>query len=332
MSQDFRVRSIAVSSLAVFFIASSGAMSGCSARNARTNDPAAARVEQSSFPGMRLVETSSDDMARSYWIYVPRSYKPGQKTPLILSFHGGSDNGGKNADYTQFPALAEREGFIVAFPNGTSLRGKSKVALTWNTGSDRGMGRAEKRGIDDVGFIKSVLGDIKRNYAIDDNRVYATGMSKGGMFSYLLGCEMPGEFAAIAPVAATMVASSCRPSQPVAIFAIHGSNDENVPIDGGRGRLTAPGLQYDSVIDTIGFWRTNNKCSADASTFDLGSDTTCRAYKSCARDVTFCVVEGGGHAWPGQTPQRWQERRDVYVTQSFDATQEIWRFFQSHPR
>jgi polyhydroxybutyrate depolymerase len=48
--------------------------------------------------------------------------------------------------------------------------------------------------------------------------------------------------------------------------------------------------------------------------------------------VSLCIVEGGGHAWPGQTPMRWQNMTKTYVTQSFDATREVWQFFEKHPK
>lgn len=280
--------------------------------------------------GLFSVEIEAGGRSRNYLMYVPSSYKPGSPTPLVLTFHGGGDNAKRMAQSTRFPELAEREGFIVAFPNGTFNRRAN--GGTWNTGSRAGMGQAEKRNVDDLSFIRATLARIKRDYSIDSNRIYATGMSKGGMFSYYLGCNLSDEFAAIAPISSTMVTADCRPTSPVALFHIHGTADESVPLNGGGGDNTGGGYDYPPVRKAIDFWRKEDRCSEESTNWSLGSDTKCETYKSCVKEVTLCLVDGGGHAWPGQEQQRWQKMLDVYVTHSFDATAEVWRFFEAHPK
>ena len=86
-----------------------------------------------------------------------------------------------------------------------------------------------------------------------------------------------------------------------------------------------------AVARTIDFWKSRDKCQPKETATKVGADTTCRAY-SCSRDVTLCLIEGGGHGWPGKPALGWQQKMDVYITQSFDATAEAWKFFEAHPK
>lgn len=280
--------------------------------------------------GMSTVNIEAGGRARNYLLYVPSSYKPGRPMPLVVSFHGGGDSADKMANYTKFPDLAEREGFIVAFPNGTF--GKRANGGTWNTGSGRDMGQAEKKGVDDLSFVGAMLSQIKRDYSIDSGRVYVTGMSKGGMMTYTVACHFADQIAAIAPISSTMVEARCQPSSPVAVFHVHGTDDQSVPLNGGRGDNTGGGYDYPPVQKAVDFWTDRNKCSSDRTKQSVGPETVCYTYQKCVRDVTLCLVDGGGHAWPGQEKARWQKALKVNVTQTFHATQEIWQFFEAHPK
>ncbi|NWG70390.1 MAG: prolyl oligopeptidase family serine peptidase [Parvularculaceae bacterium] len=277
--------------------------------------------------GVESVDIVAGGRTRNYLIYVPRSYRPGSPTPLVLAFHGGRDNARNMAGYTRLPELADREGFIVAFPNGTM--GKKIDGGTWNTGSGLGQGQAEKRDVNDLAFVRAMIDDIRDEYSIDSRRIYATGMSKGGMMAYTVACNMSDQIAAIAPVAGTMVAAWCEPTSPVAVLHIHGTADKEVPLEGGRGLS----YTYPPVQRGIDFWASRDRCSGDQSTRQAGPETTCYTYKGCAREVTLCLVQGGGHAWPGQPKvAKWQKMMKVYVTTSYNASEEAWKFFEQHPK
>ncbi|MEQ1931311.1 MAG: PHB depolymerase family esterase [Parvularculaceae bacterium] len=280
--------------------------------------------------GLTRVELNVGGDNRYYLIYVPRSYKPGAPTPLVMVFHGGGANAEKMAGQTGFSALAEREGFIVAFPNGSPMR--LKGSASWNTESGQFKDRSEKSGVDDVGFVRAALSRIKRDYNIDSRRVYATGMSKGGMFAYTLACRMSDEIAAIAAFSATMTIARCEPTQPVAILHVHGTADRTVPLDGGKGDLTAGGNNYPPVARGIDFWKSRDRCTAQEDVTKDGPETTCYAYRSCVRDVKLCLIEGHGHGWPGKPAVKWQRQMKVNVSQTFDGTGEAWEYFETHPK
>jgi poly(3-hydroxybutyrate) depolymerase len=167
---------------------------------------------------------------RSYMVHIPpRAAKP---TPIVLIFHGGGGRPQAIASRTGMNDLADHYGFIAVYPAGADRA--SGRGGTWNIG-----GPSSPSSADDVGFVEAILGDLERTTPIDHARIYATGVSMGGVFSYRLACEMSNTFAAIAPVAATMVDPSCHPSSPVAVLHIHGTDDDRIPLNGGRGEMTA---------------------------------------------------------------------------------------------
>lgn len=220
--------------------------------------------------------------------------------------------------------IADQHGFIVVYPDGV---GRGNGRGTWNIGLSEFGSTA-----DDVGFVRAILADLSQSYAIDARRIYSTGESMGGVFSYTLACRMSATFAAIAPVAATMVESNCAPVSPVAVLHIQGTADQNIPINGGAGSMTGMGRNWPPPMNGISFWAHADGCPGTESTRQDGPETTCQTFDGCRATVEFCVVAGGGHAWPGSQPQRWQQMLSVYVSQTFPASQRIWAFFAAHPK
>ena len=282
--------------------------------------------------GIDVEQVQAGGRQRNYLIHIPTGYR-GEPVPLVFVFHGGGGKAPGIAKTTEYTAVADRENFIVVFPNGTGQGGGNNGGY-WNAGSGRGEGPAEKANVDDVGFVRAMLDQIEGKYAVDKRRIYATGLSKGGMFSYLLACRMSDTFAAVGIVSATMTAPDCAPSNPVAILHIHGTADENVPINGGAGDLSRDDANYEPVAKVMEFWRTRDKCSAQTTEKSEAPDTKCYSYTECAgADVKYCVIQGEGHGWPGAAKlAKWQEQNNVYITQDFSATEETWAWFKAHPK
>ncbi len=261
-------------------------------------------------------------ITRRYLIRVPAGI--GRPAPLVFVFHGG---GGRAAGVMRTSGMndvADRQNFIVVYPDGA---GRGEGRGTWNVGLGDVGGSA-----DDVGFVRAILRDVERGYPIDPRRIYATGESMGGIFSYRLACEMSETFAAIAPVAATMVEPNCAPVRPVAVLHIQGSADQNIPLNGGAGAMTGMGRNWPAPTIGISFWAHVDGCPGTESTRQDGPETTCQTFDGCRATVEFCVVAGGGHAWPGSQPLRWQQMFNVYVSQTFPASERIWAFFAAHPK
>ncbi|MDG6229485.1 MAG: PHB depolymerase family esterase, partial [Candidatus Thermoplasmatota archaeon] len=157
----------------------------------------------SSFLSGCLMGTESimvDGLERSYSIHIPEGYDGSKPLPLVLVFHGGGGNANNILQTTGFNQKADEEGFLVVYPQGSGRLQNS--LLTWNTGFC--CGYAVENTIDDVAFIRQLIDHLQRHYPIDTKMIYATGISNGGMMTYLVGAELSDIFAAIAPVAASI--------------------------------------------------------------------------------------------------------------------------------
>lgn len=194
------------------------------------------------------------------------------------------------------------EGFIIVFPNGYSKLKSGKFA-TWNAGTCCGDARDKK--IDDVGFIKKVVGNLSKQYNIDQKRIFATGMSNGGLMAYRLACELPQIFRAVAAVAGTDNTSDCKPALSVSVLHIHAKNDDHVLFNGGAGKEAFGDhtkiAEFTSVPATIAKWVKLNSCAALPKRSLEKSQAYCDTYSNCGSktSVQLCVTETGGHSWPG---------------------------------
>lgn len=186
---------------------------------------------------------------RDYRLYVPKNLPQGRKVPLLLALHGGFGNSEYFEHHLGMNKVADRKGFIVAYPNGTE--GKiwvMKNKRMWNAGNCCGI--AARQNVNDVDYLADVINDIKAKYPVDNKRVYLTGHSNGAMMSYRFICERPDMVAAMVSIAGQLTANSCRNASGVDILHIHGDNDVNVPYEGGSTPHSAKGVNYRSVFQT----------------------------------------------------------------------------------
>jgi polyhydroxybutyrate depolymerase len=259
---------------------------------------------------------------RMYLVHVPPALA--RPAPVVLVFHGGGGRAEAIMRNTGMNEVADRQHFIAVYPEGSGTAGRGR---TWNVGVSW-----DRSSADDVAFVRAILQSLERSFAIDRRRVYATGLSMGGMLTYRLACEMSDTFAAIAPVSATMIEPDCRPHSPVAVFHVHGTADENVPFNGGAGRLTGPGRSWPPAARSIEFWAQFDHCGPPPAGAVDGPETTCYAYAGCRATVELCLVRGSGHGWPGGAPKPWQQLLGNYVSPTFPTSARIWEFFAAHPK
>jgi polyhydroxybutyrate depolymerase len=229
--------------------------------------------------GSERITLSFQGRTRHYLLHAPSD----ADGALVLAFHGGSQPPENQEEISGFDLLADRERFIVAYPEG--------IERSWADG--RGTTRAERLGVDDVGFAKAVVADIARTRTVDRARVFATGPSNGGIFANRLGCDAADTFAAIAPVIGTIAtahATSCHPSAPVAVIGVQGVADPVVPFDGGEvgGSLKgSAGGRVQSSRATQELWRSLAGCAPNPVSTSLpvrvqdGTAVTRREYTGC---------------------------------------------------
>jgi polyhydroxybutyrate depolymerase len=145
---------------------------------------------------------------RSYLLHVPAGYA-GEAISLVLNFHGSGGAPGNQLATSGFDALADAEGFAVAFPAGVFANSVSQ--RSWNANLDPG--------VDDVQFARDVIADVSATLNIDPSRIYATGFSGGARMTSRLACELADILAAAAPVAGLQYPDGCTPVHGVPILA-----------------------------------------------------------------------------------------------------------------
>ena len=276
-----------------------------------------------------------DGVVRTYMYYVPDGL-PDAPVPLVFMLHGGggtSEVAMSDIAENRWNELADQYKFIVIYPQGVNNH--------WNDC------RADYDGstADDVGFIDALITRSSQNYRIDQNRIYATGHSNGGMMSMRLAIELSDRLAAVFSCAGPLAADSeCRALQhPVSVMFLAGTADPVIPFDGGEIAAEAGG--HGTVLSanaTVDYWthflgtdaaptvtKIPDTATGDHSTvtiyrYDNGADGT---------EVLYYRVDGGGHAWPSPTQFSLAIRLIAgYKNQDMVACDEAWAFFQQHPK
>lgn len=278
-------------------------------------------------PGDYVRSLEHDGLTRTYRIHIPARYQASRAAPLVIAFHGGGGDMDYMAkdNYYGLISKSEAEGFIVVFPNGYSKFRSGKFA-TWNAGACCATARDQQ--VDDVGFVRKLVARVTRELNINRSKIFATGMSNGGMMSYRLACEMSDTFAAIAAVAGTDNTLDCQPRQPVSILHIHARNDDRVLFNGGAGkkfRDESKVTDFVSVDASIAKWVALNKCPAQPERVLETPGAFCERYSTCRgkTEVQLCVTETGGHSWPGGK----KPRADEPPSTAISATDMMWEFF-----
>jgi len=258
------------------------------------------------------------DIERAYYLYVPRCVSSEKPSPLVLAFHGrGRDgNGPAFARKSQFNPLAEKEGFIVAYPEGIDTK--------WLDGGNM----EDSKYARDVEFVEAIINEVSRLHKVDPDRVYATGFSNGAAFSHILAIRLSHRLAAIAAVGATLerpFAEELASAQPVSVMQFTGSND---PFCG-----TAQ-LQFDFLLSSeksCETWVNHNGCRdkrVETNVKDLipnlQNEATLTEWKGgkAGAEVTWLWIRGATHGWPIPTGKG----------ETLDPTPLVWKFFKAHSK
>ena len=308
-----RGRKLAVAALVVVAVAVSAA--GCS-----KHSPVPSPGPSTLAVGTSLQTLDVGGVQRTFRVYRPATLKPGP-VPLVLMLHGGFGSGSQAEASYGWDAEADRGRFLVAYPDGLNR--------AWAVGGGC-CGRPGSAGVDDVGFITALVGTISSEVAIDHARVFATGISNGGMLTYRLACDT-NLFAAIGPDSATMLGACPAPAR-VSVIHVHGTADHNIRYDGGPGDGVAT-IDGPPVPVVVEGWRTVDGCGTAVAVV-RGPVTTSTARCPSGRAVVLVTIAGAGHQWPGATPKPAAQHLlglDPPST-ALDATETIWQFFAAHPK
>lgn len=250
-------------------------------------------------------------LARTYRIHIPARYDPAEPAPLLVALHGGGMDRLGDDGFDGLARQSDYHGFIAVYPEGWAAPGKGQRA-SWNAGDC--CGAARERKVNDVGFIQEVVANAFRQVSIDRERIYAAGVSDGGMMAYRLACDLPHLFRGVASVGGADVSGKCAGDKPVSVLHFHAKNDPRVPLASARATAVK--------------WARLNDCSDKPRRVLEKDGAYCEAYSYCRRqtEVQMCVTDTGGHSWPGARARAGA----AAPSQAISATESMWGFLISH--
>jgi polyhydroxybutyrate depolymerase len=219
-----------------------------------------------------IMQWQIEGESRSAIVYAPATAGEGEPVPVVLSFHGSGDNM-VNFQYTDVH-VAWPEAIVVYFQGLPDSGGLARWQAGRGANNDR-----------DLKLVDAALASLREIYTVDDDRIYATGFSNGGMFTYLLWAERPGVFAAYAPVAGRL-RPSVEPTQPRPIFHVAGRQDRQVDFSDQQAAIGF-------AADLNGVAATSTACGDGCTLF--GSETA---------TPVMSWIHPGGHVYPRDTSER----------------------------
>lgn len=261
--------------------------------------------------------------ARTFISYEPEGPGP---FPLVVALHGRLGTGAQMLELSSFTKLAQREKFIVVYPDG--------IGRSWADG--RGTSPASQEGVDDVAFLSALIDEFVQHHHADASKVFVTGMSNGGFMTLTLACRIPEKLAGVGSVTGFMgdqFAKTCAPTKALPVAIIAGDTDPIVPYAGGElkgGRGVTLGAEA-----TAARWAELNGCSAAPLVSELpdvdpndGTRVERREFTNCRSPLRLDVVKGGGHTWPSGDKYL-PEGIIGKTSRDLDASAELWRFWMT---
>jgi polyhydroxybutyrate depolymerase len=226
--------------------------------------------------GLQPLSFTVDGVARTALVYIPAAAKM-QLTPLVFVFHGH----GGNARQVERSFHLEREWpeAIVVYMQGLPTVGQLTDPQGERAGWQAAVGDYGDR---DLKFFDAVLAQLKADYRVDAKRVYATGHSNGGGFTYLLWLARGDVFAAVAPCAA--VAKYARQLKPKPVLHIAGEQDPLVKFSWQK-----------LMLETL---RKINGCAPTGEAWA----SQCTLYPSTNGTPVVTFIHPGGHIVPPAAP------------------------------
>ena len=276
-----------------------------------------------------------EGVEREYIIHVPENLN--QDSPIVFVIHGYTGSAEGIAAYTGMNNIAEREGFIAVYPQGT-------IDSNGNTFFNVGYEFNDESPINDVSFIRELVRSISQEFNLKRKKAFATGMSNGGDMSYLLACTSSDLFKAVAPVAGVLMKGlkdSCELNSPVPIFEIHGTADKISLFEGDLNNEEGWGAYYD-LPSTIDFfaerYQLTNKSVKQMISKESGADYDIFFERHWSDDLEEEVwmyrIEDGRHVWPGIKLNWWNNPLAWFYfgsgNEDINASEEVWAFFKKY--
>lgn len=221
---------------------------------------------------------------RSFIAYVPPGLEPSVPAPVLIVAHGFEETAMDMVAITGFDAIAEREGFVVLYPEGQGL-------IPWNIGEGVCQGGARivssARG-DDSAFLDAMLAFVAADRAIDAEHVFMSGLGSGAYLANDLGCRRSDIRAVVAHSGGSHPLTDCvTTSKPVLL--LHGSDDTAVPLA--------------CSVEARARWAEHNGCTGEGEARSVRGGACELDGCSAGGQVMACTFDGMGRGWAGGAAQ-----------------------------
>ncbi len=277
-----------------------------------------------------LIKNQQREYFIEYFIFLPDDYKKSLEYSLVFIFHGGGRNTKQIMKYTKFNQLANKEKYIVVYPE----------ALDPHWTEERKISILPQN--DDIRFIDELIKHLIKQYSINQHQNFAPGIFNGGFICIYLAYHLSNRIRAIAPVAANIpenISRNIKTKYPVSILLMNGTDDPLVKYNGGSVGFGEKNRRGKSIPteETLHIWKNNNGCENQKIIEEIeykDKQEVCKAVKisfeKCQNHtrVTSIQLIECGHTWPWSF-QYLPEFVIGKTCKDFFATDIIWNFFKN---
>ena len=220
--------------------------------------------------GLNICSLKHEDIDRDFIIYLPIGFTTGKKYPVMFSFHGGGGTKEKMAE-KWFTDYLNKYNWIGIMPQG--------LLKSWNSEDHEGFVN-RMSSADDIGFVKKIVDYLKKNFDINDRRIYAYGRSNGAVMNYTLA-RKTGIFAAIISLSGALieVQELLPDTEQLTVIHIHGKDDIHVPYKGGVSETLK--ISFKPVQETIRIWARHNGSNKEKIIEKCSEYITVYRYPEC---------------------------------------------------
>lgn len=259
----------------------------------------------------------------------------GGARPAVVLLHGAGGTAKLALQNTGWADLADREGILLAYPEGTRRNPAAPPMFlqnpqAWNDGSGRG--HTAETGVDDVAFLELLVLDLVATHGADPARIYLAGFSNGASMVFRAGAALAGRVAAIGPVAGHCWVSPPPSARPVPAMMIFGGLDPLNPPGGGEVKTPWGSTEYHPpVLESFERWRAYNGCTGEPAVRSTVEGVHEHHATDCSPggEVRCLVVEDLGHHWPGG-PRLLPPWIAGPASARLDGAGALWDFFRTH--
>lgn len=253
-------------------------------------------------PSLQTFSFQSAGYERSYRVHTPANYDPSVRYPVILSFDGIDGSGARMESYSNLDSLPA----IVVYPD--SLPGK-RGFTAWQGAPYSVDGER------DIAFVRQLIETLPSQYCVDSTKIFAVGMSNGGSFATIVGCEMGNKVRAVASVSGAFYSTCTREQRTPSLLIIHSTTDGQVPF------LGSPTRQLPKVQQWVERQATERKCNPEV-TNGVSNSAAYYNWSDCSDEslLRFVVLRNQAHGWLATPPA---QKEGIKDTAGY-----IWKFFE----